>query len=112
MATNLQEGEALKILGNRIRTLRNAQGLSQAQLADSAGMSSRYLGEVEAGKRNVSFGCLDTLAKRLSIPLAELVNFEEPPARAAVLQELNTYLEALPLGELLFIQRALRSFTK
>ena len=93
METNTQDDVALKALGSRIRNLRNVQGLSQAQLADSAGMSARYLGEVEAGKRNVSFGRLNALAKRLSVPLAELLNFEEPQAKAVVLKELNSYLE-------------------
>jgi transcriptional regulator with XRE-family HTH domain len=110
METNAQEVEALKALGGRIRHLRNAQGLSQAQLADSAGMSARYLGEVEAGKRNVSFGRLNALAQRLAIPLPELLDFEEPDARAAVLKQVYSYLEGLSLSQLLFIQRAVRMF--
>ena len=112
METNSQDSEALKALGNRIRSLRNAQGLSQVQLADSAGMSARYLGEVEAGKRNVSFGRLNTLAQRLSVPLPELLNFEEPKARAAVLKQLYSHIEGLPLNQLLFLQRALRQFLR
>ncbi len=112
METNSQDEEALRALGNRIRNLRSAQGLSQAQLADSAGMSARYLGEVEAGKRNVSFGRLNTLAKRLSVPLTELLDFEEPEAKEAVLKQLNSYLAGLHLNQLLFIQRALRQLMR
>lgn len=112
MKTNSNDEEALKALGNRIRNLRNAQGLSQVQVADSAGMSARYLGEVEAGKRNVSFGRLNALAQRLSIPLAELLDFEEPQIKGVVLKELNSYLESLPLNQLLFIQRALRQLMR
>ena len=104
------QAEALKILGNRIRTLRNAQGLSQVQLADRAGMSPRYLSEVEAGKRHVSFTWLNALAKQLSIPLAELLDFEEPQSKAAVLRQLHAILEDLPLDQLLFLQRAMRIF--
>ena len=100
--------ESLKTLGRRIRALRSAQGLSQVQLADCAGMSPRYLSEVEAGKRNVSFACLDTMANRLAMPLAELLNFEEAQARSAVLQQLHSFLEGLSLDQLLFIQRATR----
>ena len=111
METNSNDEEALKALGNRIRNLRNAQGLSQVQLADSAGMSARYLGEVEAGKRNVSFGRLNALAQ-LSIPLTELLDFEEPQIKGVVLKELNAYLESLPLNQLLFIQRALRQLMR
>lgn len=110
MDTDTQHLATLKLLGNRIRSLRSAQGLSQAQLADSAGMSVRYLGEVEAGKRNISFGRLSVLAMRLSIPLPELLDFEEPEARATVLKQLHLYLEDLPLNQLLLFQRVLRQF--
>jgi len=110
METNGQDSEALKALGDRIRNLRAAQRLSQARLADSAGMSARYLGEVEAGKRNISFGRLNALAHHLSVPLPELLNFEEPEARALVLSQLHSHLEGLPLNQLLFIQRAMRMF--
>lgn len=112
MEANLNEVEALKALGNRIRALRSIQNLSQAQLADSAGMSARYLGEIEAGKRNVSFGRLNILAQCLSIPLTELLDFEEPETKTALLKELNAYLEELPLNQLLFIQRAFRQFKR
>ena len=112
METNTRDFEVLNALGNRIRRLRNSQGLSQAQLADSAGMSARYLGEVEAGKRNISFGRLNALAERLSVPLTELLNFEEPQAKADALKQLYSYLESLPLNQLLFIQRTLRQFMR
>ena len=112
MGTNERDtqAEALKILGNRIRTLRNAQGLSQVQLADRAGMSPRYLSEVESGKRNVSFTWLDALAKQLSIPLTELLDLEEPRGKATVLRQLNALLNDLSLNQLLFLQRAMRMF--
>jgi transcriptional regulator with XRE-family HTH domain len=112
MEANAHNSEALKALGNRIRNLRNAHGLSQMQLADSVGMSARYLGEVEAGKRNVSFGRLKDLAVHLSVPLPELLDFEEPEARSTVLKQLHEYLEDLPLDQLLFLQRVFRQFMR
>jgi transcriptional regulator with XRE-family HTH domain len=110
MEMNSQDAEALKALGLRIRILRNAQGLSQTQLADGAGMSARYLGEVEAGKRNVSFGRLNVLAQCLSIPLPELLGYEEPESRAEVLRQLHTHLEGMRLNQLMFLLRAVRIF--
>jgi len=108
MKTDRWENNALKALGEKIRTLRKAQGLSQAQLADSVGINVSYLSQVETGKHNISFGYLAALAERLAIPLTELFDFEEPEAKAAVLQELNSLLEEQPLSQLLFILRSLR----
>ena len=112
MEASIQHSEILKALGSRIRNLRTTQRLSQAQLADSAGMSARYLGEVEAGKRNISLGRLNALAVCLSVPLAELLNFEEPEVRATVLKQLYSYLDSLSLDQLLFLQRVLRQFIR
>lgn len=42
-------------LGTALRTARNARGLSQEALADAAGINRTHIGEVERGKRNVSF---------------------------------------------------------
>lgn len=112
MKMNVQKNEPLKTIGNRIRNLRITQGLSQTQLADSTGMSPRYLGEIEAGKRNLSFACLNTLTQRLSISLSDLLDFDEPPVREVVLQDINVFLDKLPLRQLLFFQRMIHLFAK
>jgi len=111
MGTNTQtEAEALKILGDRIRALRSEQGLTQVQLADRAGISPRYLSEVESGKRNVSYTWLNALAKHLAVPLPELLDFEEPQDKAFALRQLHAALNDFPPKQLMFIQRALRMF--
>lgn len=102
-----REDEFLKKLGSRIKILRVAQGLSQAQLADSINMSARYLSEVEAGKRNISIYFLKLLAERLSIPLSELLDFTEKEAREELLKDLNLFLEKLSHEQLLFLKRTI-----
>lgn len=108
MNENFCEDDFLKNLGSRIKILRVAQGLSQAQLADSINMSPRYLSEVEAGKRNISIYFLKLLAERLSISLSDLLNFTNKEERETILKELNKFLEKLSREQLLFLQRAIR----
>lgn len=110
MKSTCYENQELRALGQKIRRLRTEQRMSQAQLADSLGISSRYLGEVEAGKRNLSFGILSAIAKQLAIPLIELLELEQPPERGEAICQINHYLEKMPLGHLLFIERAIRQF--
>lgn len=100
----------LLLLGSRIRTLRNAQGLSQAQLADSTGMGSRYLSEAEVGKRNGSFKRLDALAQMLFVTIQEFLHIDKLLAREAVINKIKAALADMPLGKLLFINRALRMY--
>lgn len=45
----------LKTIGETIRKVRKAQGLTQAELAKSIGLNRNYIGMIERGERNPSF---------------------------------------------------------
>jgi transcriptional regulator with XRE-family HTH domain len=69
-------------LGRAIRKLRLDQGISQEGLAARSGLHRTYVGGIERGERNVSFGNLLKLAAALGVPLSELVALAESLARA------------------------------
>ena len=50
------------VLGRRVKELRKQAGLSQDQAAERAGISGKYLGQVERGEVNVSTSILHKLA--------------------------------------------------
>ena len=56
-----------------VRTERRAQGLSQEQLAERAGMQPAYIGGVERGERNISVDNMDRIAKALRVATADLI---------------------------------------
>lgn len=58
---------ALKHLGNCIRTARNECGLTQQELADQTGRGLRHIQNIEKGKINPSYEVLSVLIKRLGI---------------------------------------------
>ena len=60
-------------LGRRVRSLREERAVSQRVLADQAGLSLRFLADVEAGNGNISIGRLADLAEALGVPLTTLV---------------------------------------
>lgn len=60
-------------LGRRLRRLRERAGLSLSELARRAGLSRRYVTELEAGRANPSFLKLADLARALRTHPAELV---------------------------------------
>ncbi|MET9517381.1 helix-turn-helix transcriptional regulator [Streptomyces sp. NPDC002994] len=60
-------------LGHRIAALRIAQGLSQDQLADRAGLERRSIQRYENAVRDPRFADLLLIANALETPLAELV---------------------------------------
>jgi transcriptional regulator with XRE-family HTH domain len=64
-------------LGRSIRERRLEIGISQEGLADRAGLHRTYVGGIERGERNVSFGNLLKLAHALEVrPSALLARSE------------------------------------
>ena len=64
--------------GKNLRSIRRARGLSQEQLAYSAGVDRSYLGKVERGKVNLTneklYALADTLGCSPKDLIPELVN--------------------------------------
>ena len=65
---------ALNTLGSRIREERHRLGWSQEALADAAGLHWTFVGQVERGRRNLSFNNLLKLSDALHVDPAELVH--------------------------------------
>lgn len=59
--------------GKRLRELREAEGWSQEEFADRAGLHRTYVSAVERGVRNPTLSVLARIAKALGITLSELV---------------------------------------
>ncbi len=58
--------------GERVRALRTARAVAQADLAASVGVSKSYLSHIEAGRRPVSNDLLARLAEALAVDVAQL----------------------------------------
>jgi len=73
-------------LGRRVRGLRQEQGLSLQACAERAGLSRRFLVEIEAGRANPSLLKLAALAQALQTGLGALCDLPLPhPARRIAL---------------------------
>lgn len=64
----------LKKLGTKVKNQRNKIEITQADLADSIGVHSRYIQKIEAGEANISHIMLYKLAKALRVQPSELVD--------------------------------------
>jgi len=53
--------------GRRLKALREARGVSQAALAERAGLTREYVNKLEAGKYDPTLGTLGRLAKALGV---------------------------------------------
>ena len=68
---------ARKRLGLRLKSIREAKGLTQEQAAEKAGIHAKHLGVIESGKANATFGTLVALAYAYEVSLSAF--FENSP---------------------------------
>jgi transcriptional regulator with XRE-family HTH domain len=71
-----------KFIGQRLRALRKERGLTQDKLGELAGLSGKFIGEVERGQKSISIDSLYAVAVALQTPLPSLVDVRlgEPTA--------------------------------
>jgi transcriptional regulator with XRE-family HTH domain len=72
-----------KFIGQRLRALRKERSLTQDKLGELAGLSGKFIGEVERGQKSISIDSLYAVAVALQTPLRSLVDIrtagEQPP---------------------------------
>jgi XRE family aerobic/anaerobic benzoate catabolism transcriptional regulator len=73
--------------------------MSRKLLADHAGISERYVTQIESGKGNVSIAILRQIAGALGIPLSKLVAEEAPSPEMTLLSEFLARLTPAQLRE-------------
>jgi transcriptional regulator with XRE-family HTH domain len=61
-------------LGANVRRLREAQGWSQEEYADRAGIHRTYVSDIERGRRNPTVTVVEKLAAPLRIGAGELLD--------------------------------------
>src|SRR3546814_13901040 len=82
-----KEGRAAVRIGAKLRRLRRARGLTQAQLAERLGISSSYLNLIEHDRRNITVPLLLRPSEPSGLALAALPEAESgqpPPAPQAM----------------------------
>jgi len=61
--------------GLRIKSLREAKGWSQEDLAEHSGLHRTYISGIERGTRNPTLEVIDCFAQTFHMSLKELFNF-------------------------------------
>lgn len=61
------------VFASNVRRCREAAGISQEALADTAGLHRTYVGSIERGQRNLSIDNIEKLAHALRLSPASLL---------------------------------------
>ena len=74
----MKNPNGVKAFGTQLRRLREAQKMSQQELADLADVAKITIQRIENGKFSVTVDVLISLARALNMPLHELTDFALP----------------------------------
>ncbi len=106
------------LFGRRLRGLRTLRNLTQEELGEKAGVSGKFIGQIERGSGNPSLKNLARLGQALGVELPDLVRFEElrPEGAArnasrayAAAERISSYLARRPAAEIERAERILEA---
>jgi len=100
-----------KQLGARMAALRKDQGMTQAQLAETLGLTQQMIASYEVGRRRVPVSLLPQIAETLAVSLDELIGKKDvTPAKrvpAPKLQQQIERIQQLPRSKQRFVTEIL-----
>ena len=111
----MDKNTLIKGLGEKLRATRREKNLTQKELGDLAGLSYKYVGEIERAEKNPSIDVLNRIADALKIDLLELIDVNPPTvaskeeeakkAQIARIEKVLKNLDPDQLGKLLKVAK-------
>src|SRR6266540_5312393 len=96
-----------KLLGLRVKHLRQLRGYTQEQLAERIDINAKYLSSIERGVENPTLGLLIRLARGLQVDLYELFQFEAGAPPAQLRRKVERLTAEIEVGDLPRVVRIL-----
>lgn len=97
--TKREDAEFLRAFGERVRGERARRGMSRKLLAQHAGISERYLTQLESGRGNVSVLLMKHIARALGVPLVRLFDETAAPPELMLVRQFLARLSPEQLNE-------------
>ena len=89
------ESEFFQVFGLRVAKLRQARGLTQAELAEQIGVNQTAVGSYEIARRRIPLSQVGPLAKALGVSVAELIEKEAPSGKRGPTPKLQQQIQKL-----------------
>jgi XRE family aerobic/anaerobic benzoate catabolism transcriptional regulator len=107
-ATDADDAEFLVAMGRHVREARERRGMARKVLSQSAGVSERYLAQLEGGEGNASVLLLRSVARALGVPVTEFLDPREHSVEQRLIRRFLDRLPAHRLEDVVF--RLMRDF--
>lgn len=96
-------------IGQRIRKIRKAQGLSQENLAEMIGISTTHMSHIETGNTKLSLSVFVDIADALEVNTDDLLSREAQESKRSSLTHIAGLLENCSAQEVRIIEDILKS---
>ena len=96
-------------IGQRIRRVRKAYGLSQEELAEKVGISTTHMSHIETGNTKLSLSVFFDLASALEVRADELLYDETFSERSAALDEIIHVLDSCTTQQIKIIEDIIKA---
>lgn len=91
-------------IGQRIRKIRKAHGLSQEELAEKIGISVTHMSHIETGNTKLSLPVFVELSRALEVRTDELLSDNHPGIRVASIEAIIHMLETCSTQQIRIIE--------
>lgn len=104
-------------VGERIRAIRKAKGLTQQQLAELSGLDDAYVGSLERGERNFSIDTLEKIIIGLKVSPYDVLSRdysenEELLLRRRAVDEYSSLINDISIKDVDRIKRMIKELEK
>ena len=104
--------ELLSNIGTRLRTAREALGLSQEAVAARAQLNTSYLSQIERGRKMASLEVLERVATSVGLALSEMFSDAEMSTESLIEREVVGLLASVPADRRKELLEHIRSAVK
>ena len=80
-------------IGQRIRKIRKAHGMSQGELAERVDISTTHMSHIETGNTKLSLPVLVDIATVLEVKTDDLLNYNSAVATSSALEDIAAVLD-------------------
>ncbi len=101
-----------KLLGQRIKELRQAKGLKQSQLAENIGIEPRSVSKIESGFHFPKDEHLQKIANTLGVEIKDLFETSHLKSDAELVEEINGILSKINSEKLKQIYKVIEAMIK
>ena len=96
-------------IGQRIRKVRKARGLSQEELAEKVGISTTHMSHIETGNTKMSLPIFAELASVLETRTDELLHDDNPAGRSASIAHIAEMMEHCTSQQIRIIEDVIKA---